>query len=145
MDLVPCIHCRSEDHSGNQHLELFGEPEPSKVPVKGTVSIEDSVRTNEESADYGAYTTYVVADTDSPIRILGYDEKRSRATLYIDGTLTAPNSVWIGKQEQIYAAGGAQGALLTSGQPMVIRNKQEVWLAPNNMSCNVSVVNERWE
>jgi hypothetical protein len=142
MDMLPCIHCTSAEHTGTQHESMFGVPEPKPVGVKGTVSIDDAVRTNEEAADYGAYSTYAVAATDQPIRILGHDENRARAVIWVDGTT---NSVWIGKREQIFASVGAQGALLSSGQGREIKNKQELWMAPNAVACNVSVINERWE
>lgn len=142
MDAFPCGHCGSEAHTGNQHVEMYGEPTPSPVPVNGTVGVHGAVRTNEEAADFGAYTTYPVTATDVPIRVLSHDDNRARAVLSVDGTT---NSVWIGKREQIYATGGAQGSLLSSGQPLEIRNKQEVWMAPNAVACNLSVLNERWE
>jgi hypothetical protein len=142
MDMLPCIHCDSENHTGTQHEMAHGVPNPKPVGVEGTVSITDAVRTNEEAADFGAYSTYAVSATDAPIRILGHDENRARAVIWIDGTT---NSVWIGKKEQIFASVGAQGALLSSGQAREIKNKQELWMAPNAVACNVSVINERWE
>ena len=142
MDMLPCLHCGSDEHTGTQHEMTIGIPEPKPVGVKGSVSITDAVRTNEEAADFGAYSTYAVSATDAPIRILGHDENRARAVIWIDGTT---NSVWIGKREQIFAAVGAQGALLASGQRVEIKNKQELWMAPNAVACNVSVINERWE
>lgn len=140
--MLPCLHCGDESHSGTQHEEMFGKPEPTPVGITGTVTVDTAVRTNEEAADYGAYSTYAVSATDSPIQILGHDDNRARAVIWVDGTT---NSVWIGKREQIYAATGAQGALLSSGQRLEIRNKQPVWMAPNAVACNVSVINERWE
>lgn len=141
-DVIPCVHCGDREHTGSMHIEMFGSPEPSAVGVKGTVSVDNAVKTNEEAADYGAYSTYSVTPTDQPIRILGHDDARARATIYVDGST---NSVWIGKREQIFASVGAQGALLSSGQRIVIQNKQELWMAPNSIACNVSVINERWE
>lgn len=142
LDVIPCLHCGDETHSGTQHESLFGIPSASAVSVKGTVTVDTAVRTNEEAADYGAYSTFPVSPTDQPIRILGHDENRARAVVWVDGTT---NSVWIGKREQIYATVGAQGALLTSGSAKEIKNKQELWMAPNAVACNVSVINERWE
>ena len=142
MDMVPCLHCGDSEHTGTQHETLFGVPDPKPIGVKGSVTIADAVRTNEEAADFGAYSTYSVTATDAPIRILGHDENRARAVIWVDGTT---NSVWIGKKEQIFASVGAQGALLSSGQGREIKNKQELWMAPNGTACNVSVINERWE
>lgn len=140
MDMLPCLHCGDDSHSGTQHEEMFGKPEPTPVGITGTVTVDTAVRTNEEAADYGAYSTYAVSATDSPIQILGHDDNRARAVIWVD-----VQSVYIGKREQIYATGGAQGALLSSGQRIEIRNKQPVWMAPNGQACNVSVINERWE
>jgi hypothetical protein len=142
-DVVPCIHCGNEDHSGAMHIEMFGPPTPESVPVKGSVTVEEAVRTNEEAADYGAYSTYLITATDTaPVQILGHDDNRARAVVWIDGTT---NSVWIGKKEQVFATGGAQGALLSSGQRIEIRNKQPLFYVPNGVACNLSVINERWE
>lgn len=138
--MLPCLHCGDDSHSGTQHEEMFGKPEPTPVGITGTVTVDTAVRTNEEAADYGAYSTYAVSATDSPIQILGHDDNRARAVIWVD-----VQSVYIGKREQIYATGGAQGALLSSGQRIEIRNKQPVWMAPNGQACNVSVINERWE
>lgn len=142
MDILPCVHCESDEHTGAQHESMFGVPDPKPVGIKGTVSVTDAVRTNEEAADYGAYSTYAVTPADAPIRILGHDENRARAIVWVDGT---NNSVWIGKKEQIGASLGAQGALVSSGQRIPIQNKQELWMAPNGVACNLSVINERWE
>jgi hypothetical protein len=142
MDMIPCLYCNDQEHTGTQHESMFGKPDPQPVGISGTVSVKDAVRTNEEAADFGAYSTYAVAPTDAAIRILGHDENRARALVWIDGTT---NSVWIGKREQIFATVGAQGALLSSGQTREIKNKQELWMAPNGVACNVSVINERWE
>lgn len=142
MDILPCLYCGSDEHSGTQHVAQYGEPEPKPVGISGTVSVKDAVRTNEEAADFGAYSTYSVSVTDAPIRILGHDENRARAVIWIDGTT---NSVWLGKKEQIGASLGAQGALLSSGNRIEVKNKQELWMAPNAVACNVSVINERWE
>jgi hypothetical protein len=142
MDMLPCLHCGSDEHTGTQHVMTLGEPDPKPIGVSGTVSIKEAVRTNEEAADFGAYSTYSVTATDAPIRILGHDDNRARAIIWVDGTT---NSVWIGKKEQINASLGAQGALLSSGQRIPIQNKQELWMAPNGVPCNVSVINERWE
>lgn len=142
-DVVPCIHCGDETHTGSMHLDLLGNPDPTPVGVKGTVQVENAVKTNDEAADYGAYSTYSVTAADAPIRILGHDDNRSRALVWVDGTT---NSVWIGKKEQISATLGAQGALVSSGNGRIeIKNKQELWMAPNAVACNVSVLNERWE
>lgn len=141
MDLLPCLHCGDDSHSGAQHEAMFGKPEPTPVDIKGKVVVDSAVRTNEEAADYGAYSTYAVTATDNPIQILGHDDNRARAVIWVD-----TNSVYIGKREQIYATlPGFQGALLSSGQRIEIRNKQPVWMAPNGQACNVSVINERWE
>lgn len=142
MDVLPCIHCGDQEHSATMHVEMYGNPSPTSVGVTGTVDVGNAVATNEEAADYGAYSTYPVAATDAPIRILSHDSYRARAVLTVDGTT---NSVWIGKREQIYASNGAQGLLLASGQRLEIKNKQEVWMAPNAVACNLSVLNERWE
>lgn len=142
MDILPCLHCGSDEHTGNQHESMFGVPDPKPVGVVGTVSVKDAVRTNEEAADFGAYSTYAVTAADVPIRILGHDENRARAVIWVDGTT---NSVWLGKREQIFASVGAQGALLSSGNRIEVKNKQELWMAPNAVACNVSVINERWE
>lgn len=140
MDLVPCIHCGDETHSATQHEARFGKPEPTPVGIQGSVTVDSAVRTNEEAADYGAYSTYAVSATDSPIQILGHDDARARAVIWVD-----TNSVYIGKREQIFAGNGAQGALLSSGQRIEIRNKQPLWMAANGQACNVSIINERWE
>lgn len=140
MDALPCLHCGDGTHSATMHEEMFGKPEPTPVGIQGTVTVDTAVRTNEEAADYGAYSTYAVTATDSPIRILGHDDARARAVITVD----VPNvSVWVGKREQIYS--NAPGILVTSTSPATIRNKQEVWMAPNGDACNVSVLNERWE
>lgn len=142
MDLIPCIHCKSQDHTGSEHEERYGSPEPTPVGVKGSVGVEGPVRTNEEAADYGAYSTYAVTSGDAPIRLLNHDGMRARAVISVDGTT---DSVWVGKREQIFATSNARGILVSSGQPATIRNKQEVWMVPNGTDCNVSVLNERWE
>lgn len=141
MGIVPCIHCQADDHCGLEHEEMFGKPEPSLVGIKGRVGVDGAVKTNESAADYGAYSTYAVGASSAPFRILSHDAHRMRAVIMVDGT---NNSVWIGKREQIFSS-GSQGILVSSGQPVTIKNVQEVWVANNAVDCNVSVINERWE
>lgn len=135
MDVLPCIHCGSEEHTGNKHEALFGAPKPSPVPIDGIVTVKDAVPTHSEAADYGAFTSYSLTGTEPAFRLLSYDEKRSRAVVTVD-----TGSVFIGKKEQIYST--APGFKLTG--TVEIRNKQEVWCVPNAVACVVSVVNERW-
>lgn len=145
MDMIPCIHCGDESHTGTDHVGLFGEPKPSPVSVNGKVSIEDAVKTNEEASDYGAYGSFVLSGTESPFRVLAHDNKRSRAVVSVDSAV-ATAFVWVGKREQIFATGGAQGFKVLAGRQLEIRNKQELWIVPDGTNAStLAVLNERWE
>lgn len=145
MEVLPCIHCQDESHTGTEHVSLFGEPKPSPVTVDGKVTLTDAVITNEEASDYGAYSAYGLLGSEPAARILAHDSKRARAVISVDSTV-ATAYVWIGKREQIFATGGAQGFKVVAGRQIEIKNKQELWMIPDGTNpSNVSVLNERWE
>lgn len=117
-----------------EHEEQIASP----VQVSGTVHLGHTVVNHAEAADFGSYTTYGLVGTEAPFRLLAHDNNRKRAVIAIDS-----NSVYIGKKEQVFSS--QPGYKLSSGMPpLVIENKQEVWITPNALSCNVSVLNERW-
>jgi hypothetical protein len=111
---------------------------PEAVGISGTVNIGHAVKTNQEAADYGAYATYALAGTEAPFRVLPYDEKRSRAVIQVDAS-----AVYVGKKEQIFQSGNGWKQA-TGMSPLELRNKQEVWIVPTGVTCNVMVLNERW-
>lgn len=113
-------------------------------PVEVTGKMTGTMRTNDEAADYGSYTTFFFTGTatDQPQRILSRDNDRYRAVIQV-----STGSAYIGKKEQIGSGLVGNGWLQTSTMvPLEIRNKQEVWvMGVAAAPCTVSVMNERWD
>jgi len=112
------------------------------APVEITGKVSGTMRTNDEAADYGSYTTFFFTGTatDQPQRILNRDNDRLRAVVQV-----SVGSAYVGKKEQISMV--ENGWLQTSTMiPLEIKNKQEVWvMGVAAAPCTVSVMNERWD
>ena len=120
------------------------EESRSLDPVKITGRVTGTMRTNDEAADYGSYTTFFFDGTanDQPQRVLNRDNDRSRAVIQV-----SVGSAYVGKKEQIASGLVGNGWLQTSTMvPLEIKNKQEVWvMGVAAAPCTVSVMNERWD
>lgn len=119
------------------------ETEPmTPIPVTGEVTLKHgTMLVHEEAADFGAYDTIVFTGTESPRRLLPYDENRARA--YITCTGTGP--VYVGSAAQTQAS-PTLGFLLATGITLPVMHKQAVWIVPDGThSATVSVAIERWE
>jgi hypothetical protein len=112
------------------------------VPVSGTVHahVKGDVPTKDRGADYGSWSTYVLASTTAAQKILPHDEQRRRAVLIVSGT----GPVYVGTQGQTQASPPV-GGLLATGAVVETKNRQELWLVPDGASATVTVLIERYE
>lgn len=112
------------------------------IPVHGSVHahIQGVVPTKASAAEYGAWITYVLAATAAAQKILPHDENRARALLVVSGT----GPVYIGSQAQAQSS-PVQGGVIPSPAVIELKNKRELWLAPDGThTATVSVLMERW-
>jgi hypothetical protein len=114
--------------------------ELAPVPVSGEITLKGQVPTTARAADFGAWATYTLTATQAATRILLHDEQRSRALLIVSGT----GPVYVGTQAQCQASPPLGGQLAT-GAVAEVKNKQELWLAPDGThTATVTVLVERF-
>lgn len=139
---MPDFEIVEHEHEGV--IEKFADLHP--IPVKIVKGAPDDEVTRVEGAQYASFHTYQIQGTDPMQRLIAQDLRRKRCTIVVTPGLTAANVlgyVKIGPREVV---NNRQGALLVSGNTIVMEHGREVWIIGDNAAheLTVSVIDERY-
>lgn len=115
--------------------------EPVRVHIVGT-DVE-----RESSTQYASFQTYRLTGTEtSPVRLLAQDLNRKRAVIQINNGFTDNNSAGYVTIGDVGSVSNGQGALLVSGNQVILENGRAVYLmVDGEHALTVTVIDERYE
>lgn len=115
----------------------------SPIPVIGQVTLNGTVPTTEQPADFGTYRTINLTGSEEKQQILPQDPQRVRAAIKVTGA----GPVWVGSEAQCAAVragntagGGAQ--LAADGILFPIGHKETLWLVGDGAHTATVVVSQ---
>lgn len=115
--------------------------EPVRVHIVGT-DIDQSA-----STQYASFQTYRLTGTETtPVRLLAQDLNRKRAIIQINNGFTDNNSAGYVTIGDLGSVSNGQGALLVSGNQVVLENGRAVYLmVDGEHALTATVIDERYE
>jgi hypothetical protein len=138
--IMPPAPVHPGEHYQAEHAHDLPAPvAPNPVPV--TLHYTKPVPVTDRAADWGPWTTYTLTATQAAFQLLPHDEHRKRAVIIVSGT----GPVFVGSKAQCQAS-PVLGGQLNSGNVVELRNKRDLWLAPDGShTATVTVLTERYE
>jgi hypothetical protein len=125
----------------------------TEVPVHEAIQpvpvhLGHEINVQGQAADFGAWTTYVLAAGVTQAQmILPMEPARHRATVIVSapGAVVAGSGVWVGTMAQCQASPPV-GGFLAAGASVVIENNQALYLIGDGTNAmRVTVLQERWD
>lgn len=129
--------------TGDDLIEDGDDQEPDAIRVHIVGSDIEKI----EGTEYASFQTYTLLGTETqPVQLLAQDLKRKRAVIIVNNGFLDNNSAGYVKIGDIGSVSNNQGALLASGNSVVLESGRAIYLMTDGTnSLTVTVIDERYK